>query len=75
MNTINKAFEDGTIKLRTVLLFERFIKLMHITLTQDEELPIYIVEIFKTCVDAGKIPGAGKATSIDLQKLLNHLLK
>lgn len=72
MNELNKAFDNGTIKLRTFLLLEKFIKNMHITLDNDI-LPIYIVDTFKFLVDNKKIPNAGKATSEDLGRLLHHL--
>lgn len=72
MDELNKAFDNGIIKLRTLLLLEKFIKNMHITL-KDDILPIYIVDTFKFLVDNKKIPNAGKATSEDLDRLLHHL--
>lgn len=72
MDELNKAFDNGTIKLRTLLLLEKFIKNMHITL-KDNILPIYIVNTFKFLVDNKKIPNAGKTTSEDLDRLLHHL--
>lgn len=68
MTELEQAFENDIINLRTFLHFNNFIKHMQITIDADGVFPLYILQMFKACVDSGKIPGAGKATSQDLHR-------